>query len=249
MFKISEFKTKIMKFRLKFLPRTVDPYYFTRILQNEGFDIGEGTLFYSPGTLAIDRERPWMLKIGKYCKITRGCTILTHDYSRSVLRRKFGIFVGEAAMTEIGDNVFIGVNSIILMGAKIGSNVIIGAGSVVTKNIPDNVVAAGNPAKIVCTLDDFFQRRKDRELTAAYSYFTSYFVKYGRYPSPKSNNPFFSLYSDRSTFDYENDIRLHCNGDNFEDIKRDFQNSESMYNSYEDFIKALIDYEKEAIHT
>ena len=50
---------------------------------------------------------------------------------------------------EIGDNCWIGGGAIILPGVKIGKNSIIGSGAVVTKNIPDNVVAAGNPAKII----------------------------------------------------------------------------------------------------
>ena len=50
---------------------------------------------------------------------------------------------------EIGDNVFIGCNCLILKGAKIGDNSTIGAGSVVTGYIPDNCIAAGNPAKVI----------------------------------------------------------------------------------------------------
>jgi acetyltransferase-like isoleucine patch superfamily enzyme len=53
--------------------------------------------------------------------------------------------------TKIGNNCFIGINSIIMPGVTIGNEVIIGAGSVVTKNIPDNCIAAGNPAKIIKT--------------------------------------------------------------------------------------------------
>ena len=121
----------VYKFIQKYLERFAPRYLFNKILALEGFEIGEGTIFYSPKTIVIDRQRPWMLKIGKYCKITRGVTILTHDYSRSVLRRVYGEIIGEARMTTIGDNVFIGVNSTILMGAQIGNNVIIGAGSVV----------------------------------------------------------------------------------------------------------------------
>ncbi|MDY3920531.1 MAG: DapH/DapD/GlmU-related protein, partial [Hallerella porci] len=50
---------------------------------------------------------------------------------------------------EIGNDVWVGGNSVILPGVKIGNNVVIGAGSVVTKNIPDNVIAAGNPCKVI----------------------------------------------------------------------------------------------------
>lgn len=54
-----------------------------------------------------------------------------------------------AEPVTIGDNVWIGGNSIIFPGVTIGDNVTIGAGSVVNKNIPDNVLAVGNPCKIV----------------------------------------------------------------------------------------------------
>lgn len=60
----------------KYFSRFAKPDLFNRILRYEGFEIGEGTIFYSPQTIVIDRQRPWMLKIGKYCKITLGCTIL-----------------------------------------------------------------------------------------------------------------------------------------------------------------------------
>lgn len=49
----------------------------------------------------------------------------------------------------MGDNVWIGGNVSVMPGVKIGDNTVIGAGSVVTKNIPDNVVAAGNPCKVL----------------------------------------------------------------------------------------------------
>ena len=55
--------------------------------------------------------------------------------------------------TTIGNNVFVGMRSIILMGVEIGDNVIVGAGSVVAGKIPSNCVCAGNPAKVICTLD------------------------------------------------------------------------------------------------
>jgi maltose O-acetyltransferase len=50
---------------------------------------------------------------------------------------------------HIGDNCWIGGNTIVLPGITIGNNVTIGAGSVVTKDIPDNVLAFGNPCKII----------------------------------------------------------------------------------------------------
>lgn len=61
---------------------------------------------------------------------------------------------------EIGDNVFIGSNTTILCNVKIGSNVIVGAGSLVNKDIPDNSVAAGSPARVIGKFDDFVKKRK-----------------------------------------------------------------------------------------
>ena len=61
---------------------------------------------------------------------------------------------------EIGNNVFIGSNTTVLYDVKIGANVIIGAGSLVNKDIPDNSVAAGTPAKVIGTFDEFVARRK-----------------------------------------------------------------------------------------
>lgn len=61
---------------------------------------------------------------------------------------------GKNAPILIEDNVWIGANVIVLKGVTIGSNSVIGAGSVVTKDIPSNVVAAGNPCRIIKPLDD-----------------------------------------------------------------------------------------------
>lgn len=59
----------------------------------------------------------------------------------------------QVAEVKIGENVFIGANSIILKGVCIGKNSVIGAGSIVTNNIPDNVIAAGNPCRVIRNLD------------------------------------------------------------------------------------------------
>ena len=60
----------------------------------------------------------------------------------------------------IGDNVFIGANSTILYDVHIGNNVIVGAGSLVNKNIPDGVIVAGVPAKVIGKFDDYKMKLK-----------------------------------------------------------------------------------------
>lgn len=233
---MKKIKLKILKFAQKYLSRFFSPYLFNRILLLQGIQVGAHTIFYDPNSMCIDVERPWMLKIGDYCKITKGCTILTHDYSRSVLRRVYGEIIGEAGITEIADNVFIGVNSVILMGTKIGKNVIVGAGSVVSGVVPDNVVVAGNPAKIIRTLDEHYNIRQNKTMKEAALYYNSYKDAYGTFPSENASTPFISMYVNRETFDLENDRRLDCNGDNMAEVKQDFMKSCPRFSTYEDFI-------------
>lgn len=101
--------------------------------------------------------------IGDNCQIAPNVSIYTaghplHPVARNSLY-EYGIEV------VIGDNVWIGGNAVILPGVHIGNNTVIGAGSVVTKNIPDSVLAAGNPCKVIreITEDDFQFYYKDRK--------------------------------------------------------------------------------------
>lgn len=75
-----------------------------------------------------------------------------------------GVFRERIRCIEIGDNVFVGSNSTILYDVKIGSNVIIGAGSLVNKDIPDNSIAVGVPAKVIGSFEEFVMKRKDTNM-------------------------------------------------------------------------------------
>ena len=107
-------------------------------------------------------SEPYLIEIGDNCLITSGVKFLTHDGSVAILFKKYkNINLSEVygkynklGRIKIGNNVFIGINSIIMPNVNIGDNVIIGAGSVVTKNIPSNYVYAGNPAREICKIED-----------------------------------------------------------------------------------------------
>ncbi len=97
------------------------------------------------------------IKIGNYTRIGANCKIIDNDfhpveleYRHQGLNEKYT----RRAPIVIGDDCFIGMNSIILKGTTLGNNVIVGAGSVVHGSFPDNCIIAGNPAKIVKRLDD-----------------------------------------------------------------------------------------------
>lgn len=225
-----------LKARMRLFPRLSGKYDFNEILKNEGIEVGKGTIFYNPNSMEIDRERPWMLRIGEYCKIASGAVILTHDYSRSVLRRKYGDIVGEAGQTIIGNNVFIGINSIILMGCHIGDNVIIGAGSVVASSIPENCVAAGNPCRVICSLDDFYKKRKELCVDEAKEYYLTFRNKYGRRPKIKEMGPFFPLFMQhREEALRREKININLSGDEEKEILSSFVGTKALFSSYEQF--------------
>lgn len=103
------------------------------------------------------------VKIGDNCQFAPNVSIYTaghpiHPAARNSMY-EYGIGV------TIGDNVWIGGNTVIMPGVHIGSNTVIGAGSVVTKDIPDWVVAAGNPCRVIkqITEEDKKYYYKDRE--------------------------------------------------------------------------------------
>ena len=107
------------------------------------------------------------VKIGDNCQFAPNVSIYTaghplHPVARNSLY-EYGIEV------TVGDNVWIGGNTVIMPGVHIGSNTVIGAGSVVTKDIPDWVVAAGNPCRVIreITGEDFEYYYKDRKFDEA----------------------------------------------------------------------------------
>lgn len=67
-------------------------------------------------------------------------------------------------MVEVGDYCYIGTNSLIMPGVKIGNGSMVAAGSVVTKSVPPNMVVGGNPARILCTVDEYIERNKTFDL-------------------------------------------------------------------------------------
>ena len=126
---------------------------------------------------------PWIITLGNNVHITDGVRFLTHDGGTLLFRDR----VPDLEITKpivLGDNVYVGNNVIFLPGVTVGSNVVIGAGAVVSRDIPDNSVAVGVPARVIKTADEYFEKlqkeslhlghlkgqEKDKALMAYYGY-------------------------------------------------------------------------------
>lgn len=117
-----------------------------------GVEIGENC---SIGTKFFGTE-PYLIKIGNHVQITNDVKFFCHGASW-VFREKQPSF-DTFGKIEIKNNVYIGNNSLIMPGVTIGNNVIIGAGSVVTKSFDDGLIIAGNPARVIGSVDEFEKR-------------------------------------------------------------------------------------------
>lgn len=119
--------------------------------RKKGVTVGEQCRIY----IKSWGSEPFLISLGDHVTVTSGVKFITHDGSTCLVKDSQGKRYQRFAPIQVGSHVFIGVNSIIMPGVSIGSNVVIGAGSVVTKDIPDNSVAIGVPAKVVSSFADY----------------------------------------------------------------------------------------------
>lgn len=103
---------------------------------------------------------PELIRFHNNVRIASGVTFITHDNIHYLLNRKYPDkqFLETIGCIEIMDNVFVGSNSTIMYNVRIGPNTIIAAGSVVTKDIPENSVAAGVPAKVIGSFEKYVEK-------------------------------------------------------------------------------------------
>nr|WP_302167784.1 acyltransferase [uncultured Schaedlerella sp.] len=106
---------------------------------------------------------PWIITIGNNVHITDGVKFITHDGGTLLYRSQ----IPDLEITKpivVGNDVYIGNNVMILPGVTIGSNVVIGAGGVVTRDIPDNSVVVGVPARVIKTTSEYLEKLKKESL-------------------------------------------------------------------------------------
>lgn len=188
---------KIIINKIKYLLATLTNKGFIRYLRGKGILIGNGCVFRNRNTIRVDVTRPSLVTIGNNVDFNMNFQLLTHDYATSVFIRKYSDFINSSGRVVIGNNVIFGTNVTVLKGVEIGDNCIIGAGSIVSKSIPANSVAVGQPARVVCTLDEFYARRRQECVEEAFEYANSIAERYGREPRYEEFYEEFALFVDK----------------------------------------------------
>ena len=134
--------------RIFYNPNTIEEFY-----RKEGVRIGYGNRIH---TRDLGSE-PYLLKIGNDCVLSANVRFITHDGGSGIFRKEIpnlNVF----GKIEIKDGCFIGMDAILMPNIVIGPHSVVGAGSVVTKDVPPYSVAAGSPARVICTLEEYKQK-------------------------------------------------------------------------------------------
>lgn len=138
----------IQKLRLRYGSQAI----VIATLRRMGVHIGERCRIY---TTNFGGE-PWLIRIGNHVCISNDVTFVNHNLNWP-FQDKYESLTGFGKI-EILDNCQIGVGATILPNVTIGPNSVVGACSVVTKDVPPNTVVAGNPAKAICTMDEYEEK-------------------------------------------------------------------------------------------
>ncbi|MBO4339103.1 MAG: acyltransferase [Clostridia bacterium] len=135
--------------------------------RSKGVKIGKNT---DINRYVVFGTEPYLITIGDNVRITRDVELITHDGGVWVLRNLYSEFkdIDIFGRIVIGNNVYIGNGAIVLPGVTIGNNCIIGAGAIVTKDVPENSIVAGVPARVIETIDEYVEKNKSRFVNTKY---------------------------------------------------------------------------------
>ncbi|MBQ6160868.1 MAG: acyltransferase [Oscillospiraceae bacterium] len=129
-------------------------------MRKSGIRIGEHCRIFT----SIKSTEPYLIQIGDHVTVSESVSFCTHDNGIiKVLPGKTDV-VGPIT---VGNNCFIGMHSILMLGVTLGDNCVVGAGSVVTHSFPPHTVLAGNPAKALCTTEEYAAKYAPYAVNAA----------------------------------------------------------------------------------
>lgn len=150
---------KIVKFPINYLYARLAPVRYAKKL---GVRMKGSVTIYGTSYFMFSAE-PYLVTLGDNVFISIDASFVCHDGSTLPFRKTIPD-LELAGEIVVGNNVFVGTKALILPGITIGNNCIIGANSVVTKDVPDNCVVAGNPARIIKSIEDFLSKAQEESL-------------------------------------------------------------------------------------
>lgn len=214
---------------------------FIEYLKNRGVTVGKNCYVPEPSSVLVDLTAPWLITMGDNITLTHGVVIITHDYGWSVFKKngsRKGAIIGSQAPVKIGNNVFVGVNTVIAKGVTIGDNVIIGAGSVVSKDCESNSVYAGNPARKIMDIEEYTAKRMSKQFEEAKALAIAYREKFSVEPPKDIFREYFMLFLTAQEASDVADFRFQMStGGNYDETVAYMNSHEPMFGSYEEFLK------------
>lgn len=124
-------------------------------LRGMGMVIGEDV--WLPDSTVIDTSHCFLIRIGDHCGFGEECLLLAHDAQMDEY-----LDAARLGRVVIHESCHLGARTIVLPGVTIGPRTIVGAGSVVTRSLPPDTVCAGNPARVICSLDEYLEKQRAR---------------------------------------------------------------------------------------
>ena len=209
---------------------------YCKYLIKKGVSLSGGAKFRYPSHPTITTTRPGLITIGENVDINDNFTIMTHDFGTFVFLNKYHDFVPSSGKVTIGNNVYIGRDVTILEGVTIVDNCIIGLGSIVTKDIPLNSVACGVPAKVVCRIEEYYQKRKVKSVQESIDYAKSLIESKGEELSITDFTEEWALFFRKD--DFEKYPEMHRIIDwRLKDSQKDFwKNHHPVFDGFEEYL-------------
>ena len=214
---------------------------FIEYLKNHGVTVGDNCYVPEPSSVLVDMTAPWLVTMGSNITLTHGVSILTHDYGWSVLKKSGslrGSVLGSQAPVRIGNNVFVGINTVITKGVTIGDNVIIGAGSIVSKDCESGFVYAGNPAAKIISIEEYAFKRERKQYEEAKKLALCYRERYSCTPPKEIFMEYFMLFCNAQEAAAVPKFHSRMeSGGNYDETVAYMNSRKPMFECYEEFLK------------
>lgn len=146
-------KNRLYHVYLKRIKHMDDSDIIINRMKKSGIKVGNNCRVFS----MISSNEPSLISIGNNVTVSSGVVFCSHD--NAIIKAISGKTDVVGKIT-VGDNCFIGMNSILMLGVTLGNNCIVGAGSVVTHSFEANSVVAGNPARRICSVQEYAEKNR-----------------------------------------------------------------------------------------